>query len=81
MSIGIAFNALVQSLTTLLFAFAERINAVLPKDGSEPLTGPLQLASYTTAGLPSAASFPRCIVWDSTAGTVKYSNGTTWTAV
>ena len=73
---------------------ATRTNAVLPKDGSEALTGPLQLATYTVAGLPTAGTAGRkayvsdgaaSIAWGATVtggGSTKYmvwDNGVHWT--
>lgn len=42
---------------------------------------PLKLASYATGSLPTASSFEGCIVYDSTTQQVKYSDGSTWTAL
>jgi len=43
---------LSQFLTRLVF----RVNRVLPRDGSEAMTGPLELMTYTVATLPAAAA-------------------------
>jgi hypothetical protein len=45
---------------------------------------PLQLATYTVAGLPGAAARPRCLVYvsnESGGQTVAYSDGTNWRRV
>lgn len=41
---------------------------------------PLKVADYTTTGLPAAADWTQGLVWDSTAATVKWSDGTNWKA-
>lgn len=55
-------------------------NAV-QKDGSVPMTGPLKLAQYTLATLPSVTTYNRylIVVTDASAGpALCISNGTNW---
>jgi hypothetical protein len=59
---------------------AVRANAAFPKDGTEGMTAPLRLMSYTTAGLPSAALYPGAMVFNSTTGIVSFSDGVNWVA-
>lgn len=61
-------GALHGSLFRILAEIAARLNLAFMSDGSEPMTAPVQLASYTVAGLGSVTP---------TAGTLVYvSNGT-----
>jgi len=54
----------------------------LKLDGSKnkelQLFGPLKTMSYTTAGLPAAATHAYSIVYDTTVNGLVYSNGTSW---
>lgn len=73
--------ALVQSLRQYLGFAATRINNVLPKDGTEAMTGPLVLATYTTAARPAAASWTGGIIFvsDAAAGAkFQGSDGAAW---
>jgi hypothetical protein len=75
--------ALIRVLVDTLSLHAFRLNRVLPKDGSEPMTGPLQLNSYTDAPdtKPAAASWPRAIIYVSDGGAgakFRGSDGTSW---
>jgi hypothetical protein len=71
-------------LKQLLQIFAEygfRLNLVLPKDGSEIMTGPIQLKEYTTATKPTASDWEGAVIYvsDGGAGAVfQGSNGTSW---
>jgi len=71
-------------LVALRRAFLEtgvRVNRLLPKDGTEPMTTPLPLASYLTANLPAAASSKGMVVFvsDATAGHhFQGSDGSSW---
>lgn len=71
----------IQSIIDALNRFATRINLALPEDGSEAMTNPLVLVSYTVAGLPSAASWAGGIVYVSNGTSNKrlaVSDGTNW---
>lgn len=46
-------GALVNALAQLFTQLGTRANASLPEDGSEPMTGPLRVATYTYATRPS----------------------------
>ena len=89
-------TALVPTLSRVLNQNAQRVNAVLPKDGSEPMSGPLTTGSYTYATLPVAPALgAEVIISDSptktwganlSAGGGPYNikarwNGTNWTVV
>ena len=68
-------------LTPVLGAFGWRINRSLPKDGSEAMTSPLKLATYTVATRPAAASWAGGVIYvsDGAAGAkVQASDGTNW---
>ena len=74
-------GGMVSRLSKLLREFAGRVNATLPKDGTEPMSGPLPLARYTVATLPAAADAPWTVVavTDGGAGAViRASNGSAW---
>lgn len=74
-------RALVQTLTIILFRHVQRLNGVLPKDGTEAMTGPLELDTYTVATLPTASSYPGSIIYvsDGSAGQkFRGSDGSSW---
>ena len=69
-----------------LLEHAQRLNGMIPKDGSEAPTNPLPLISSTVAGLASypAASWEGALLYVSneTGGkTVAFSDGTNWRRV
>jgi len=72
---------LVTMLTRILSRIAWRLNRVLPVDGSEAMTGPLELNSYLTAALPAAAANTGAIVYVSDAAAGNHfqgSDGAAW---
>ena len=74
-------SSLLQALSGILIRIAVRLNATLPKDGTEPMTGPVVLATYTVATRPAAASWTRGVIYvsDGGAGAVfQGSNGAAW---
>lgn len=74
----------IASLNSLLNLIYARLNSVLPKDGSEPMTGPLGLITYTTATKPSAVGRAGQVIFvsDGGAGNVfQGSNGTSWVSL
>lgn len=81
------FAALVgwaNNLVQQLVAYGARLNLCLPEDGSEAMTGPLPLKSYTTATKPSATGRSGQIIFvsDGGAGNVfQGSNGTSWVSL
>lgn len=79
------FIAWANALLDALFAYGKRLNACLPKDGTEAMTGGLQLASYTTATKPAASTANKGVVIyvsDGGAGNVfQGSNGSTWVSL
>lgn len=73
-----------QALYNALIRIAHRLNLALIKDGSEPMTGPLTLASFNVADVPDEATWAGSLIYvpDETGGpTVAYSNGTDWKRV
>lgn len=60
---------------------AIRLNASLPKDGSQPATQPIQLHSVAVADLPDAANWEGSFVYvndESGGAVIAYSDGTNW---
>lgn len=60
---------------------ALRVNACLPKDGTEGMTSPLMLKSYTVATVPDATLWDGSLIYvsDETGGaTIAFSDGTSW---
>lgn len=74
-------TSLYSTLFNLFQRIAVRVNAVLPKDGTEAMTRPLPLKQYATADLPAASAWEGCLVYDSTTNQVKFSNGSAWGAL
>lgn len=72
-------TAMVRAWNQLVQAYSQRINGVLPKDGTEAMTNPLPLEILTVATLPSAALWTGAIVYASDTGGVYFSNGSAWT--
>ncbi len=61
---------------------AYRLNGALPKDGTEAMTGALELRSYTVATLPAPGTADLVYVSDETGGaTLAFYNGTNWKRV
>jgi hypothetical protein len=76
-----SFRSLRTRLARLLGEYGFRLNRMLPKDGTETMTQPLRVASFTTAGRPAAASWPGGIIFvsDAAAGAkFQGSDGTAW---
>lgn len=76
-----AFGTLILQLSNVLSEMGYRINRVLPKDGTEAMTAPLELMTYTVATLPTAADYEGAVIYvsDGGAGAVfRGSNGTSW---
>lgn len=74
-------SELIRRLVELFSEFAFRINKVLPMDGTEPMTGPLMLATFTVATRPTASSWTGSIIFvsDGAAGAkFQGSDGTNW---
>lgn len=74
-------EVLVKQLVATFQEVGFRLNRTLPSDGSEAMTGPLSLMSYTVAGLPAAADYEGAAVYvsDETGGAVlAFSDGTDW---
>lgn len=71
----------MNALSQTFLRWSIRLNAALPKDGTEALTGPLTLGTYTVATLPAAASHPGAILYvsDGSAGQkFRGSDGSSW---
>ena len=78
------FGELVRVLLGVFSDFGYRVNNVLPKDGTEAMTAPLTLATYTTATLPAAADYPGALIYvsDAAAGAkFQGSDGTSWVSL
>jgi hypothetical protein len=74
----------MRTLVTELSNHAQRINGALMKDGTEAMTQPLVLPTYTVVTLPSAALWTRGLVYVSneTGGaTLAFSDGSNWRRV
>ncbi len=83
-----SLSALLQTLTTVFFRITHRLNAVLPKDGTEAMdaqlnfsTFPVKPPTYTVATRPTASSWTGGVIYvsDGGAGAVfQGSNGSAW---
>lgn len=74
-------GSLAKQLRSIFSQHGFRINRLLPKDGSEAMTGPLELAPYATAAIPAAADHEGTIIYvsDASAGSkFQGSDGTNW---
>lgn len=63
---------------------ALRVNAALPKDGTEGMINPLLLNSYTVATVPTASLWKNAMIFvsDEAGGAVPaFSDGTNWRRV
>ncbi len=72
---------MVQRLTMIFTERGQRLNILLPKDGTEAMTGTLTLMAYTVATLPTASDWPGSVIYVSDgAGGAKFrgSDGTSW---
>lgn len=79
-----AFSNLIRSIFTELAEHANRLNGTLIKDGSEVMTGPAVLASFTVATVPTASLYTGGMIYVSneTGGAVPaFSDGTNWRRV
>lgn len=74
-------QSLLEALRQHFVRLASRANGTLPKDGTEAMTAPLTLMTYTVATLPTAASYPGAIIYvsDGAAGAkFRGSDGSAW---
>lgn len=74
-------GSLMRTLSDILIRIAVRLNSALPKDGTEAMTAPIVLASYTVATRPAAASWAGGVIYvsDGGAGAVfQGSDGSAW---
>ena len=72
------------SLYTHFRIVGERLNLALPLDGTEAMTGPLVLKSYTVAGVPAASLYLGAVVYISNeagGATIAFSDGANWRRV
>lgn len=75
---------MVKRLFAVSIDHGRRINATVPKDGSEAMTQPLPLATFTIATRPTASSWVGAIIYvsDGGAGNVfQGSNGSAWVSL
>lgn len=71
------------TLVNALGQIGYRLNRTIPADGSERMTGPLPLKSYTVATRPAAASYTGSLIYVSDAAAankLQYSDGASWVA-
>lgn len=74
-----AVGRLFAGISSLLADAGFRVNRVLPKDGTEAMTAPLPLKSFTVATLPAVGTGELIFVSDETGGSVPaFSDGTNW---
>ena len=73
--------ALVRGLVEAITVHASRLNLVLPTDGTEAMTAPLELMTYTVATEPAAADYEGTVIYVSDGGTgavFRGSDGAAW---
>lgn len=71
----------IQALFDILRRHANSLNQMFPKDGEDPMTGPLSLVSIELAALPSAVGLAGALIYvpDSSNGPIiAYSDGADW---
>lgn len=71
-------QAVNRSLMHELTRAYARLNGVLPKDGGETMEAPVPLQRLPTVDLPSAATWPGGIVFDTTTQSLRVSDGSSW---
>lgn len=69
---------LIRQLVNIFGQYGFRLNAVLPKDGSEVMTKPLPLRQYADADLPDPTEWEGAAVYGTDAQVILYSDGTAW---
>ena len=77
-------GSLVAAVADVFRRVIQRVNLTLPKDGSEAMTSPLVLATYTTATRPTAADWTAGVIFvsDGAAGSVfQGSDGSSWVSL
>ena len=82
--LSITQEGLSQVLLPWISDIARLVNRVMPLDGSEPMSRPLVLKSYTVATVPTAGDWTNgiIVVSDEAGGlTVAFSDGTNWRRV
>ncbi len=73
---------LVRNVVNELQTHASRLNAMFARDGSEAMSGPLLLASYTKTTLPDVATSGIIYVTNDVGGAVPaFSDGVNWRRV
>lgn len=71
-------SAIGTRLASTFLDYGYRLNQSLNKDGLERMEGPLPLKASATGDLPAAADFEGALLYNSTTGSLAYSDGTTW---
>lgn len=74
-------HTLVQAIKRYAISLRQRVNLVLPKDGTEAMTAPIKLAEYTVATRPTASDWEGAIIYvsDGAAGAkFQGSDGASW---
>ncbi len=75
---------MVRVLTSILTQISYRLNRVVALDGTDTMTGPLVVKTFTVATVPTASVWTQGIIYvsDETGGaTLAFSNGTNWLRV
>ena len=73
--------SLLMALMNTFARWSVRINAVLPKDGTESMTAPIVLNTYTVATRPTASDWTAGVIYVSDGGAgavIQASNGSAW---
>lgn len=70
-----------RSLVTEFADHAQRLNGSLPKDGTEPMTGPFGLFSVPASELPAASNYTGFAVYISDEDSIGLSDGSNWIRV
>lgn len=71
-------SAIGTRLASTFLDYGFRLNQSLNKDGLERMEGPLPLKASATGDFPAAADFEGSLLYNSTTGSLAYSDGTSW---
>lgn len=83
-AVTLYLNTLVRDVIGELGLHADRLNRSVQTDGTETMSKPLILKSYTVAGVPAASAWTSGLIYvsDETGGaTLAFSDGTNWRRV
>ena len=82
--VNLYLGTLTRVLQEVISALAYRVNRMMSLDGSDGMTGPLVVKTYTVATVPTAADSTQGIIYvsDETGGSIiAFSDGTNWRRV